>query len=147
MTEIEELLEAAVEFGHRGHSLEGMRPLLDSLAARGVPTDLLHGTELAEGAVARLRSRGYRGHVGRIEDLDLEAASIDLILILVGAFTDGEGRLVRTWEHVPETTASSDRAGQLRTRMDHIDRQLTELQGVMIDLSEKLDRRQYGQLL
>ena len=33
VTGIEELLEAAVEFGHRGHSLEGMRLLLDSLAA------------------------------------------------------------------------------------------------------------------
>jgi TM2 domain-containing membrane protein YozV len=72
---------------------------------------------------------------------------IDLILILVGAFTDVEGRLVRTWEHVPAPTASSRRADQLRGRMDHIDRQLGELQGVMIDLSDKLDRRQYGHLL
>jgi TM2 domain-containing membrane protein YozV len=72
---------------------------------------------------------------------------IDLILILVGAFTDAEGRLVRTWEHVPEPTASSQRVDQLRGRMDRIDRQLTELQGVMIDLSDKLDRREYGHLL
>jgi len=72
---------------------------------------------------------------------------IDLILILVGAFTDAEGRLVRTWEHVPTAPAASARGGQVRERMDHIERQMTELQGVMLELNDKLDRRQYGQLL
>ena len=31
--------------------------------------------------------------------------------------------------------------------MDRIDRQLTDLQGVLIDMTEKLDRRQYGHLV
>ena len=39
---------------------------------------------------------------------------IDLILILVGAFTDAEGRLVRTWEHEPAPTAGTQRVDQLR---------------------------------
>ncbi len=31
--------------------------------------------------------------------------------------------------------------------MDRIDRQLTDLQGVMIDMADKLDRRRYGHLV
>ena len=72
---------------------------------------------------------------------------IDLILILVGAFTDAEGRLVRTWEHVPAVAEPSARAGQVRQRVEEIESRLTELQSVMLDLNDKQDRRQYGQLL
>ena len=72
---------------------------------------------------------------------------IDLIMILVGAFSDAEGRLVRTWEHVPAIADPSSCAGQVRDRVKHIESQLTELQSVMLDLNDKLDRRQYGQLL
>ena len=67
---------------------------------------------------------------------------IDLIMILVGAFRDVEGRLVTVWEYVPERADSSQRMGELRGRMDEIEHRLTELQSVMIDLSDKFDRRQ-----
>ncbi|MFH1571290.1 MAG: TM2 domain-containing protein [Gemmatimonadota bacterium] len=72
---------------------------------------------------------------------------IDLILIAVGAFTDAEGRPVTSWEPAPAPAGPAGRATELQGRMDGIDRQLTELQQVMIDLSEKLDRRQYGHLV
>lgn len=71
---------------------------------------------------------------------------IDLIMILVGAFTDAEGRLVRTWEHVPAVVDTSGRAGQIRERVEHIESQLTELQSVMLELNDKLEHRRYGQL-
>ena len=68
---------------------------------------------------------------------------VDLILILVGSFRDGEGRLVRQWLEPEEKRAPVDeRVEELNARMDRIDRQLTDLQSVMIDLSEKFDRRQ-----
>jgi len=66
---------------------------------------------------------------------------IDLIMILVGSFRDAEGRLVRVWEYVPERAEPSERMGEMRGRMDEIERRLTEIQGVMIDLSDKFDRR------
>lgn len=65
-------------------------------------------------------------------------ATIDLIFIIVGAFRDAEGRLLRRWEEPQEAPA---RAGELQGRMDRIDRQLTELQGVLLDMSDQVDRR------
>ena len=73
-------------------------------------------------------------------------ATIDLIMILAGAFTDDGGRTLRVWmadETIPVTQSEGDLAG----RMDRIDGQLTSLQGVLIDMTEKLDRRQYGHLV
>lgn len=72
---------------------------------------------------------------------------IDLILIVVGAFSDADGRPVLTWEHVPVPAAASARSSQVRERVEHIESRLTELQSVMLELNDKLDRRQYGQLL
>lgn len=71
-------------------------------------------------------------------------ATIDLILILVGAFTDMDGKPVRVWmdERTPQPSGAD-----LDGRMDRIDRQLTDLQGVLIDMTDKLDRRQYGHLV
>jgi len=66
---------------------------------------------------------------------------VDLILILVGSFRDGDGRLVYEWlEPVERKPPTSERVVELNTRMDRIEKRLTELQGVMIDLSEKFDR-------
>ena len=73
-------------------------------------------------------------------------ATIDLIMILAGAFTDDDGRPLRVW--MQEEGATPQSAGSdLDGRMDRIDRQLTDLQGVLIDMTEKLDRRQYGHLV
>jgi len=73
---------------------------------------------------------------------------IDLVLITAGAFTDAEGRPVTCWESAPAAGGPQPgRAAEVRDRMDRIDRQLTDLQQVMIDLSEKLDRQQYGHLV
>lgn len=79
-------------------------------------------------------------------------ATIDLILILAGAFSDIEGRPVHRWmaepRPAPERHAGDrDSGDDLEGRMERIDRQLTDLQGVLIDLSDKLDRRQYGHLV
>lgn len=68
--------------------------------------------------------------------------TIDLILILAGSFTDVEGRPVHTWM-APDAVPS----GELHGRMDRIDRQLTDLQGVLIEMTDKLDRRRYGHLV
>lgn len=56
--------------------------LLDALAARGVPRERLWGVELAAEPVAALGARGYHAHRGRIEELELPAASFDLIVML-----------------------------------------------------------------
>jgi hypothetical protein len=72
-------------------------------------------------------------------------ATIDLIMILAGAFTDAGGRPLRVWMVEERTTPRSPQR-DLGGRMDRIDRQLTDLQGVLIDMTEKLDRRQYGHL-
>ena len=73
-------------------------------------------------------------------------ATIDLIMILVGAFTDEAGRPLREW--VPEAGTTSDTPeSDLEGRLDRIDSQLTDLQGVLIDMTDKLDRRQYGHLV
>lgn len=77
-------------------------------------------------------------------------ATIDLIMILAGAFTDAEGRHVRVWladEMVRSPAVGSSGGGDLDGRMDRIDRQLTDLQGVLIDMTDKLDRHQYGHLV
>lgn len=66
---------------------------------------------------------------------------IDLIFIVVGSFRDAEGRLVRRWlEPDEKSPPATERAEDLKARMDRIDAQLTQLQGVMIDLSEKFER-------
>ncbi len=72
-------------------------------------------------------------------------ATIDLIMILAGAFTDDEGRPVRTW--LADSIKPSSGSEGLDGRMNRIDRQLTDLQGVLIDMTEKLDRHQYGHLV
>ena len=69
---------------------------------------------------------------------------IDLILIVCGAFTDADGRPLSSW--MPAEAAAAPGAEELHGRMDRIDRQLTDLQGVMIDMADKLDRRRYGKL-
>ena len=69
---------------------------------------------------------------------------IDLIFIVCGGFTDDAGLRLVSW--MPAEGAASDRARELQGRMDRIDRQLTDLQGVMIDMTDKLDRRRYGHL-
>ncbi len=69
---------------------------------------------------------------------------IDLILILCGAFTDAAGLRLSAW--MPAEAAAGSRSEELRGRMDRIDRQLTDLQGVMLDMADKLDRRRYGHL-
>ena len=62
-------------------------------------------------------------------------ATIDLIMILAGAFTDDTGRPLRRWadEQVLAPRASNN---DLDGRMDRIDRQLTDLQGVLIDMTD-----------
>ncbi|NKB71266.1 MAG: NINE protein [Candidatus Latescibacteria bacterium] len=70
---------------------------------------------------------------------------IDLIIILVGSFRDDEGRLVHEWlETAPRTVRKVTKTAEVDSRIDRIDRQLTDLQGAMIDLSEKFDRHQFG---
>ena len=69
---------------------------------------------------------------------------VDLILIVCGAFTDAGGLRLSEW--MPAEAAAGSRSEELRGRMDRIDRQLTDLQGVMIDMTDKLDRRRYGHL-
>ena len=67
---------------------------------------------------------------------------VDLILILAGRFRDREGCRVVEWLEPEERRVPADeRVAALNARMDRIEQRLTELQGVMIDLSEKFDRR------
>ena len=73
-------------------------------------------------------------------------ATIDLIMILAGAFTDDSGRPLRIWM-AEEATRAAPAEGALEGRMDRIDGQLTSLQTVLIDMTEKLDRRRYGHLV
>ena len=68
---------------------------------------------------------------------------IDLIMVAVGAFRDEEGRLVREWFEPDDAhRRGAPQVGELNERMDRIDKQLTELQGVMIDLTDKFDSRE-----
>jgi len=69
---------------------------------------------------------------------------IDLIFIICGGFTDDAGLRLVSW--MPAEDAPSPRSEELQGRMDRIDRQLTDLQGVMIDMTDRLDRRRYGHL-
>ena len=70
---------------------------------------------------------------------------IDLIIILVGAFRDDEGRLVHQWLETPlRATGEPAKTEEVDSRIERIDRQLTDLQGAVIDLSEKFDRHQFG---
>ena len=73
-------------------------------------------------------------------------ATIDLIMILAGAFTDDGGRPLRIWM-IEEVTGTAPADDALAGRMDRIDGQLTSLQTVLIDMTEKLDRRRYGHLV
>ena len=93
----------------------------------------------------------HRFYVGKVGTAILMAltlggfgiwTTIDLILIVVGVFTDDEGRPVSQWM----APAAPEAAGptEVERRMDRIDRQLTDLQGVLIDMTEKLDRQRYG---
>ena len=67
---------------------------------------------------------------------------IDLILILAGSFRDREGCRVLEWLESEERRPLADeRVAALNARMDRIEQRLAEVQGVMIDLSEKFDRR------
>ena len=67
---------------------------------------------------------------------------VDLILILAGRFRDREGRRVEEWLEPDERRAPADeRVAALNARVDRIEQRLTEVQGVMIDLSGKFDRR------
>ncbi len=74
-------------------------------------------------------------------------STVDLIFIVIGAFRDGEGGLLRNWGEthgqipVGSTQSRSERADQMRRRMEGIETQLTELQSTVIDLAEKFDRR------
>ena len=65
--------------------------------------------------------------------------------IICGAFTDAAGLRLSSW--MPAEAAVPPRSEELRGRMDRIGRQLTDLQGVMIDMADKLDRRRYGHLV
>ena len=96
----------------------------------------------------------HRLYVGKIGTAALMAVTmggfgiwttIDLILILAGSFTDAEGRAVHVW--MTPAPAPSTRMSELQGRMDRIDRQLTDLQGVMIEMTDKLDRHRYGHLV
>ncbi|MBT4099997.1 MAG: TM2 domain-containing protein [Gemmatimonadetes bacterium] len=70
-------------------------------------------------------------------------ATIDLIFIIVGSFRDVEGRPLRRWE---EPDVAPARVGELQGRIDRIDGQLTDLQGVLLDMSDRVDQRvQYVQ--
>ena len=98
----------------------------------------------------------HRFYVGKIGTAILMALTIgglgiwyliDLILVLVGAFRDEEGRAVYQWFEHEAGPGASARVQELNRRIDRIDTQLTELQGTMIELSEKFDRQQYGHLL
>ena len=88
--------------------------------------------------------RFYVGKVGTVILMVLTIggfgvwATIDLIFIIVGAFRDAEGRLLRRWE---EPDAAPGRVGELQGRMDRIDRQLNDLQGVLLDMSDRVDER------
>ena len=73
-------------------------------------------------------------------------STIDFILVVAGSFTDVDGLRIYEWtaqaSDVPEVGTA-----ELQGRMDRIDRQLTDLQGVLIDMTDKLDRRRYGHLV
>lgn len=71
--------------------------------------------------------------------------ALDLILILAGVFTDAEGRALRVWQATAEV--SPEPTAALRGRVDQIDRQLTDLQGVLLEMVDKLDRRAWGRLV
>jgi SAM-dependent methyltransferase len=56
---------------------------LDVIAKRGVPRDKIFGLELSEGTVRKLRDRGYRVFLRRVEDCnEIPAGSIDLATML-----------------------------------------------------------------
>ena len=67
-------------------------------------------------------------------------STVDLIFILIGSCRDANGLEVRNWGETP-VRPPTDRVAQVRQRVDGIEAQLTDLQGTVIDLAEKLDRR------
>ncbi len=98
----------------------------------------------------------HRFYVGKIGTAILMALTfgglgiwyaIDLVLILVGAFRDIEGRAVYQWLEFEAWPSVPSRVRDMNVRIDRIDTQLTQLQGTMIELDEKFDRQKYGHLL
>lgn len=57
---------------------------LEMLHRLGVPGEKLFGVEMSEGCIQHLKSRGFNGYFGRIEDVekDLPVGSFDLIVLL-----------------------------------------------------------------
>lgn len=66
-------------------------------------------------------------------------STIDLILILVGAFRDEHGLLIRRWESHEGPQPSTSRAS-MDEHLDRLDEQLTALQSTMIDMVDKVER-------
>lgn len=76
---------------------------------------------------------------------------IDLVLVLVGDFRDGQGRRVTRWlpadqeeedgDLAPGLEASTER---LRERMTGVERTLDRLQEGVLELDEKLEREEAG---
>ncbi len=56
--------------------------LLQAFVRAGVPPDHLTGIDLEERAIENLRQLGIPGVVGRVEDLDADAASCDVALMI-----------------------------------------------------------------
>lgn len=72
-------------------------------------------------------------------------ALVDLLLILAGSFADAEGRPLRVW--LPADEVAAARAVELRGRMDRIDHQLTDLQGALIAMADRLEWTCSGRLV
>ncbi|MFQ5899597.1 MAG: class I SAM-dependent methyltransferase [Candidatus Methylomirabilia bacterium] len=56
--------------------------LLEMFESSGVPGSNLSGADLESHAVERLRSKGFNGILGRVEELELPAASFDLVTMI-----------------------------------------------------------------
>jgi len=63
---------------------------------------------------------------------------VDLILILVGVFRDIEGQRVFLWMEPMEFEINTE----VQTRLQELERRLTDTQDIIIALDEKLDRFQ-----
>ena len=61
--------------------------------------------------------------------------------VIVGAFHDDGGRRITRWEVADEVPATPVPSSAVREQLDRVETALTELQHVMIDLAEKMDRR------
>ncbi|MBT3345455.1 MAG: TM2 domain-containing protein [Gemmatimonadetes bacterium] len=69
-------------------------------------------------------------------------STIDLILILVGAFRDDQGLLIRRWESSDEPirAPSAHDDGPLHDQLVRLESKVTQLQGTMIEMADKMDR-------